>query len=97
LLTSADSLTWLEVQNWALYNNWPRSLCIVPTYPFAFRTESERPTCGDWRDGTQMFRNPAFGSKWIRRLGYEDNMGIQGFDNLETLGTPTRPSKRPIL
>lgn len=88
LLRNADAYTWLEVQSWARDNTLAGSLFIVPPNLFGFRTESERTIYGDWKDGAQTFFNPSFGTEWMkrmRRLGYEDSMGIQSFDNLDLL------------
>lgn len=88
ILENASAYTWREVQSWARENTVAGALFIVPPNVFGFRTESERTIYGDWKDGTQTFFNPSFGTEWMRRmrrLGYDDSMGIRSFENLELL------------
>ncbi|MDP3939483.1 MAG: hypothetical protein Q8R92_15290 [Deltaproteobacteria bacterium] len=65
---------WRDVQYWARGNTDRRDVFIVPPDLSGFRVESERASYGDWKDGTQMFFDPAFRREWIRRmrkLGYD--------------------------
>lgn len=71
---------WLAVQRWAKANTSRDAVFIVPPKQEGFRVESERAIYGDWKDGTQMFFNPAFGTEWFRRmhmLGYEKGANIE--------------------
>lgn len=66
---------WRDVQTWAHRHTDIRAGFIVPPLweTQGFRVFSERTIYGDWKDGTQMFFNPAFGMEWFRRmqqLGY---------------------------
>ncbi len=66
---------WRDVQLWAQQHTGIRAGFIVPPLweTQGFRVFSERTIYGDWKDGTQMFFNPAFGREWFRRmqqLGY---------------------------
>jgi hypothetical protein len=79
---------WVAVQKWAKAHTDSQDIFIVPPSISGFRDESERTIYGDWKDGTQMFFNPAFGYEWIRRmkaLGYREEMQIKGFENLTEL------------
>jgi len=80
---------WVSVQIWARTHTDPEDMFIVPPNISGFRDESERAIYGDWKDGTQMFFNPAFGYEWIRRmkaLGYREDMPVRSFENLDKLG-----------
>jgi hypothetical protein len=75
-IQSADEKDWLAVQHWAKENTPKDAAFIVPPNDDGFRVEGERTIYGDWKDGTQMFFNPQFGTEWIRRmklLGYVDD------------------------
>lgn len=79
---------WIDVQRWARDHTAPDALFIVPPDLSGFRILSERSIYGDWKDGTQMFFNPAFGVEWIRRmraLGYDEALAVRGFDGLDRL------------
>ncbi len=87
LVNGADE-KWLAVQYWAKENTPLEVMFIVPPHSSGFRIESERAIYGDWKDGTQMFFNPAYGREWIRRmtaLGYDEAMEIENFDNTDKL------------
>lgn len=65
---------WKEVQLWAREHTQRADLFVVPPQLTGFRIESERSVYCEWKDGTQMFFNPSFGTEWIRRmrmLGYK--------------------------
>jgi hypothetical protein len=78
---------WLDVQMWAKENTNSEDQFIVPPYLEGFRVESERTVYCDWKDGTLLNFNPAFGLEWIRRmerLGYKKNISPEtGFRNLK--------------
>ena len=59
---------WLEVQRWARTSTAPDDAFIVPPRSEGFRVESERPVYADWKDGTLMNFDPAFGREWYRRM-----------------------------
>lgn len=83
-----EETTWRSVQEWARHHTPVKSIFIVPPGRFGFRIGSERAIYGDWMDGTMMFLSPDFGFEWIRRmrnLGFEDSLGIRGFENLDKL------------
>lgn len=72
---NAQDKEWLDIQYWAKKNTDKTDAFIVPPNKSGFRVESERTIYGDWKDGTQMYFNPAFGTEWIRRmkmLGYTE-------------------------
>ena len=77
---------WIDMQLWAKANSNPDDAFIVPPYLEGFRIESERTVYCDWKDGTLLNFNPAFGLEWLRRmeqLGYEKNSSrADGFRNL---------------
>jgi Domain of unknown function (DUF6798) len=73
----ADTPAWVDVQHWARTHSERADLFIVPVQAGAsgFRVESERSIYVDWKDGTEMFWNPAFGDEWHRRMlsvGFRD-------------------------
>ena len=75
-----DDPKWIEVQLWAKNESAFQDIFIVPPNKEGFRIHSERSIYGDWKDGTQMFFNPQFGFKWIKRmekLGFSDNSNSQ--------------------
>jgi len=79
-IQTAQEKNWVDIQNWAR-NNTPQdaAFIIAPNWE-GFRVEGERTLYGDWKDGTQMFFNPAFGKEWMRRmkmLGYVDDSQLQ--------------------
>lgn len=82
----AQESNWLDVQHWAKSNTGVDDLFIVPPTTEGFRVESERTVYGDWKDGTLMNFNPAFGLEWYRRmerLGYREGTSLeQGFKAL---------------
>jgi len=87
-INNVQERNWLAVQKWAKENTDVEDLFIVPPNIASFRDESERAIYGDWKDGTQMFFNPAFGYEWVRRmknLGYRESMTIKSFDRLNEL------------
>lgn len=74
-IENAQNPNWLAVQEWAKQNSALEDLFIVPPLlkTEGFRVESERSSYGDWKDGTAMFFNPAYGYEWyerMKRLGY---------------------------
>ena len=77
---------WLNMQMWVKGNTISNTVFIVPPYLEGFRVESERTVYADWKDGTLLNFNPAFGLEWLRRmekLGYEKNSSLQdGFKGL---------------
>jgi hypothetical protein len=77
---------WIDMQLWAKANSNPDAVFIVPPYMEGFRIESERTVYCDWKDGTLLNFNPAFGLEWLRRmeqLGYEKKSSREdGFRNL---------------
>ena len=60
--------SWLEVQRWARTGTAPEDAFIVPPRSEGFRVESERTVYADWKDGTLMNFDPAFGREWYRRM-----------------------------
>lgn len=69
---------WLDVQTWARQHTAKSDKFIVPPTLLGFRVGAERTIYGDWKDGTQMFFNPAFGTEWksrMKSLGYRDDDG----------------------
>lgn len=78
---------WLDVQLWARANTAHNAAFIVPPYLEGFRVESQRTVYCDWKDGTLLNFNPAFGMEWMRRmekLGYKKGLSPgDGFRNLE--------------
>jgi hypothetical protein len=77
---NAQDPEWLQAQRWARQHTVADAAFIVPPYLEGFRVESERSVYGEWKDGTQMFFNPQFGTEWIRRmemLGYHPSTPLQ--------------------
>ncbi len=75
-INNAQEKSWLDVQQWAKQNTPANAAFIAPPYLEGFRVESERMLYGEWKDGTQMFFDPPFGSEWMRRmkmLGYDES------------------------
>lgn len=69
---------WREAQSWAREHTGRADVFIVPPDLSGFRVGAERTSYGDWKDGTQMFFDPAFRREWIRRmrkLGYDGDPG----------------------
>lgn len=73
-IANSQSKEWLSVQQWARENTPKDAAFIVPPYLEGFRVESERTLYGEWKDGTQMIFNPAFGHEWMRRM---ENLGYK--------------------
>jgi len=79
-IQTAQEKNWLAIQHWAKNNTATDAAFIVSPNWEGFRVEGERTLYGDWKDGTQMFFNPAFGKEWLRRmkmLGYTDDSKLQ--------------------
>jgi len=72
--------SWLDVAKRAKEETAEKDMFIVPPNLEGFRIESERTIYGDWKDGTLMFYNPAFGKEWMRRmqrLGYQKDVPLK--------------------
>ena len=77
---SSQRVEWLAAQRWAAQHTGVRDLFIVPPQSTGFRVESERAIYGDWKDGTLMFFDPAFGTVWMRRmraLGFREDRTLE--------------------
>jgi Domain of unknown function (DUF6798) len=75
-IENAQNPAWLAVQQWARQKSALNDLFIIPPLLKieGFRVESERSSYVDWKDGTAMFFNPAYGYEWyrrMRRVGYD--------------------------
>lgn len=74
-IENSQNPSWLAVQKWAKQHSALNDMFIIPPLLRieGFRVESERSIYCDWKDGTAMFFNPAYGYEWyerINRLGY---------------------------
>jgi hypothetical protein len=67
-VSNGQESRWLEVQRWARTSTAPDDAFIVPPRSEGFRIESERAVYADWKDGTLMNFDPAFGREWYRRM-----------------------------
>lgn len=67
-IDNAQPKQWLDMQKWARDNTDIADTFIVSTEMTGFRVESERTIYGDWKDGGQLFFNPSFGYKWLKRM-----------------------------
>ncbi|HXH19990.1 MAG TPA: DUF6798 domain-containing protein, partial [Chitinophagales bacterium] len=79
-IKNAQEKNWLSVQMWAKQNTPLDAAFIVPPHLEGFRVESERALYGEWKDGTQMFFDPLFGSEWMRRMkmvGYNEGKPLR--------------------
>ncbi len=79
-ISNSQNKEWLSAQQWAKENTPQDAAFIVPPYLEGFRVESERALYGEWKDGTQMLFNPAFGNEWMRRmenLGYKKEKSLK--------------------
>jgi hypothetical protein len=74
-IENAQNPSWLAVQKWANQHSALEDLFIIPPLlkTEGFRVGSERSSYGDWKEGTAMAFNPAYGFEWyerMKRLGY---------------------------
>jgi hypothetical protein len=69
-ITNAQERNWLAVQQWARTESELQDVFVVPPLwqNEGFRVAAERPIYVDWKDGTQMLFNPAYGYEWYRRM-----------------------------
>jgi hypothetical protein len=77
---TAQNERWLDIQRWARSNTPVDGAFIVPPRIEGFRVESERAIYADWKDGTLMNFDPAFGREWYRRM---ERLGASSRDRLE--------------
>ncbi len=59
---------WQEVQQWARNNTSQQCVFLVPFTSEGFRVYSQRPTTGEYKDGTLSFYSPDFAYLWKNRL-----------------------------
>lgn len=95
---------WREAQAWARENTRPeqRFLCLPPLENF--RTLSQRPEFGSWKDGTLANFSPEYVVEWRRRmelLGMTWTPEFKGYGGAEALarlwGHPTAEQLRRVL
>jgi len=79
-IRSAQDPAWLDVQRWARSHTSRTDVFIVPPRMEGFRVESERSIYADWKDGTMMNFDPAFGREWGRRM---NRLGVASRSSLE--------------
>ena len=59
---------WFDVQQWVRAHTPVDALILTPSQPGGFRIYSERSVVAEWRDGTQLYFNPAFAQPWWDRI-----------------------------
>ncbi len=67
-ISNRQDKKWLDVQYWAKNHTRVNSVFITPPEKEGFRIASERRIYADWKEGTQMFFNPAFGTGWMNKM-----------------------------
>ena len=68
LSISSSQSAWIDAQLWSREHTTPSDAFIVPPHLRGFRIDSERTIYGDYKDGIQMYFNPAFGYDWLDRM-----------------------------
>jgi uncharacterized protein DUF6798 len=67
-LSNSQNKYWIEAQTWARTSSDLNAVFIVPPAIEGFRVESERTVYVDFKEGTSLFFNQAYGKQWIDRM-----------------------------